>query len=166
MHMMSEENRLGTLEVRVAGHHDIAVEFGKIEERTTRFDDSLGDLEQSFAHPETEVERHLIVAAARRMESPRDRPDELVEAPLYAQVNVLVRQPEREALLFDLAKDGPESTSDRLRILPRDDSSLGEHGHVRERAQNIVARQPSIEGEGRIELIDEFVRRLLETTSP
>jgi hypothetical protein len=58
-----------------------------------------------IAYPKAEIRRHLIVAAARGVQSATGLADTLGEAGLYVHVDVLERHVEREATGLDLLRD-------------------------------------------------------------
>ena len=69
----------------------------------------VGDLRRQpvdrVAHPEAEIRRHLVVAAARGVQPPARLADALGEAGLDVHVDVLERRIEREAPGLDLVRD-------------------------------------------------------------
>jgi len=67
------------------------------------------------------------------------------QAMLDRQMNVLVGYIEAEAARFDLALDLLQSTHDAVRFGAADQSHLGEHAGVGDRAPNVVPVEPAIQ---------------------
>ena len=69
----------------------------------------LSDLEADpvdrVAHPETEIERDLVVARARRVQPPRGRADDLGEPAFHIHMDVFEGAREREGPRLDFASD-------------------------------------------------------------
>ena len=69
---------------------------------------------RALARVHREVGHHLVVARARGVQPPADRPGDLGQAALDRHVDVLVAGREREAALAQLLLDRVESREQRL----------------------------------------------------
>ncbi len=74
---MREEDGLRALQVRVAGQHRVRVRLGEVEQRRLHAAQGFGAAVYLVAQPEPERRRHLVVAAAARVEPPARVADQL-----------------------------------------------------------------------------------------
>ena len=105
--MVAEGDGLGDLQMGIAGHHRRGVALGLLDEGgLQRLHVPLAAVDGG-AQPEANVCRDLVVAGARRVQTPGIRPDDLGEARLDIHVDVFAVAPEREASALDLGEDLP-----------------------------------------------------------
>ena len=161
--VVREVHRLGALEVGVARHPPVQVALGQLHERPHQALEQLPRLEAVGPDHHRHVRGHLVVARAGGVELPAHRPDDLGEAPLDSHVDVLVVFEDQEAVVLDLVADGLEAALDLLEVVIPDDSAAGEHARVGERLLEVVRRQPVVEGDRRVERLEERVLRIAET---
>ena len=64
---MREQNRLGALQMGVAGDDNFAIRFGEVNQRALKFPDQLASRIDFASQKEPQVGRNLIVAAAARV---------------------------------------------------------------------------------------------------
>ena len=103
--VVPERHRLGTLEVRVAGHDRLGVLLGTVEHRTRERLDAFLRLRAGVEGPEPESGDDLVVAGAAGVDLPPDR----AEQPLDRGVHVLVRVEQEGAAL---ARDSRQPSAD------------------------------------------------------
>ena len=102
---MAERHGLGDLEMGEARHHGCRMKLGLADERRLQRLDRAVEPVDGVAHPELEVGRDLIVARARGVQPAGRRADELVQARLDIEVDILVLGAEGEGSALDLAAD-------------------------------------------------------------
>jgi len=79
------------------------------------------------------------------VEPASDRADQLAEPAFYAEMDVLVSEAKREPLFLDLPQDRSQALGNRSRVFQGNDPLPGQHRHVRQRSEDIVAGQPLVE---------------------
>ena len=102
---MAEGDRLGGLQVGVAGHDGGRVRVRLVDERRLQGAQLSVEAVDRLAHPEPEVGRDLVVARARRVQAPGRLADQLRQARLDVHVDVLERRLEGELTAFDLSRN-------------------------------------------------------------
>ena len=105
-----------------------------------------------IAHPQAEIGRHLIVAAARGVQPPGGRADQLRQPRFGDHVDVLKVQVHGHAIGFIFRRDPVQPLGNRLRILAIDDALLGEHRDMRLGPGDILLPQTLVERDGGIYL--------------
>ena len=128
---MREEDRLRTLQVRVARHDHVGIALRRFDERTLQVSDAAEHGECLPAHIEVRVERDLVIAAARRVQSAARLANGVGQALLDVHVNVFERNGEVEIAVLDFLQDIAQPGDDGIFIRFRDDAALGEHFRVR-----------------------------------
>ena len=88
-----------------AGHHCVGMGFSLVEQG--RLQIAQGGLRpvDGAAHPETKIERHLVVARAGGVEATGGRADQLSEPRLDVQVDVFIGLAEDEITARDFVLD-------------------------------------------------------------
>ena len=82
---------LGGLQMGKARHHPISPRLGLRQERPHQFGQPGNRRIALVAHPEPEIDRHLIVAAAARVQPLARLTDNLGQPAFHVQVNILQR---------------------------------------------------------------------------
>ena len=102
--VMREQHRLRRLQMRVAGHDDVGVCRGERgQARAAGRCSSVEDAADLVAQVQAQVERHLVVAAARRVQLAAGRADLLDQPPLDGHVDVLVGRARLKRAALELA---------------------------------------------------------------
>ena len=96
--VVAEVDRLGALQVRVAGHRPVAVALGEVEQPLHRRTGELDRPQRVRLDHHRHVGRHLVVARAPGVELAGERADLLAEQALDRHVDVLVGLLELEAV--------------------------------------------------------------------
>ena len=99
---------------------------------------SLDGRPRRIADEQRDIRGDLVVARARGVQPPADRPRDLRQAALDRHVDVLVVGGEREAVVAQLALDGVETFEQRVAVGLRDHAARGEHPRVRPRLGDVV----------------------------
>jgi len=95
-----------------------------------------------------------------------NRPDQLAQAILDVEVNVLERSRESERAGLDLGGDRVQSARDCLGVLLGQDAGRAEHGDMRLGSQNIVMPEPLVEADGGVYLLHDGGGARGETATP
>jgi hypothetical protein len=109
------------------------------------------------AHEHRHVGGHLVVARAGGVQLAPHGPHELGQAALDRHVDVLVVGPDLEPVLLDLLAHLPQAALELGQVLVADDSRAREHACVRLRLGQVVGGQPVVEGERRVEGLEQLV---------
>jgi hypothetical protein len=146
-----ERNRLRALPVGIGGEDGVALGLGAVGEARHEGGERIEGQRHLLADVEVQVQRHLVVARARRVQQARGLAERLGEQGLDGHVHVLlVRQ--REGAGLGGLEDAHELGLDRLRLLAGDDAAARQHGEVREAAHEVLAQEGLVErqraGEG------------------
>ena len=166
--VVREVDRLGALEVRVAGHRPVQVALGELHEHALEVLRACSSVSQRVrAREHRHVGGDLVVARARGVQLAADRADDLGQPPLDRHVDVLVV----------VARTGtrPSSSSASTRVEPAeqrvavgvaDDPGRGEHRRVRARLLDVVGPEPPVEADRGVQLAEDRVLWLREARHP
>ena len=94
--------RLGHLQMRKAGHHPIGTGSGLCEESAHQILDPRYRRIALIAHPEPEIQSHLIVARPRRMQTASRFADDFLQPGFHVHVNVFQIDAKGELSCFNL----------------------------------------------------------------
>jgi len=103
--MVPERHRLRGLQMSEARHRIAGMRSRAIGQRTHHVGDLFQQPVDRVAHPETEVCRHLVIAAACRVQAAARIADALGKAGLDVHVDVFERDVEGKAPHLDLLRD-------------------------------------------------------------
>ena len=112
------------------------------------------------------VERHLIVAAAARVQALARVADALDEQLFHVHVDILRIQLKLYLTRRDIRFNAFQSFDNRVRIGLRNDPLLAKHRRVRNRSGDILMIKPLVKGDGRMEVIDKPVGFLFKASAP
>ena len=160
--VVAEVDRLGALQVGVAGHRPVAVALGQLEQAPHRRPGQLDRPQRVRLHDHRHVGRDLVVARAAGVELAGQRADLLAEQPLDRHVDVLVGLLELEAVLPDPLAHAVEPAADPLQLILVEHADLAQRPRVRLRLVDVVRRQPPIELDRAIEAPEARVRVFAE----
>ena len=163
---MRRQDRLGALKMGVAGQDQVAVPLGGRHQGPLQGQQPRVDPVDGVAHPELGVGRHLVVAAPRRVQLPPDVPEPLDQGGLDVHVDVFALEHERKPPRLDLRPNFRQTPHNLLAFLGSEQTHMGEHLGVRDRAPDVVLEEPTIKGDRFGELFDAAVRFGAEPTAP
>ena len=143
--MMSQGHRLRRLQMRESGHDAIGMLFGSADQRGKQGIDTRNGALHGAAHPHAEIGRHLIVAAAGRVQAPGSGADDLGQAGFGGHVDVLEVPILGYAVAFIFGRDLLQAFIDRLRVSLAHNALLGQHGHMRPASRDILAPERLVE---------------------
>ena len=160
--VVAEVHRLRALQVRVAGHRPVEVALGAREQHLDQRDDPAARLLGGLTHEHHDIGRDLVVARAGRVKLAADTADERREAPLDRHVDVLIVGLEDEAAAAELLGDLVQPAGQLLRLAGVEHADRGEHRRVRARLLDVVAPQPPVEVDRRVDRLEVGILGLRE----
>ena len=101
--MVAEGDRLRRLQVREARHDGGGIFLGAVDQGRLQVGQHRLQPVDGVAHPQPDVERHLVVARARGVQPAAGRADQLGQPRLDVEMDVLELGRELEAAALDLA---------------------------------------------------------------
>ncbi len=128
---MPEGRGLGGLQMGEARHHRAGMGLGLFGQRQLQVGELRVEFVDRIAHPEPEIDRHLVVARARRMQPARRLADDLLEARLDVHMDVFERAREFERPALDFARDLIQTPGDRRYVVLGQDARRAQHGRMR-----------------------------------
>src|SRR5205823_1511081 len=141
--VVTQRHRLRPLKMRVAGHGDLGVGFGEVEEGELESQERLSHGDDRVSQKQAFVERDLIIPTPGRVELRTERTETFRERYLNVRVDVFQLLPPNEATGGDLLVDAAQAFPDEFRLLLREDADRGEHVHVGEAPCDVVPRRGS-----------------------
>ncbi len=139
--MVPQGHGLGGLKMGEARHQVARVLFGAVQQGGLQALE-LGDRAVAgVADPQAEVQRHLIIAAAGRVQAARRFADQLIQARLHIHVDVLELVAEGEGPARDLGFDGVQSAQNGVGVGLLQDALFGQHPAVGARTGQILTPQ-------------------------
>ncbi len=99
-----EQDRLGALEMGVAGHQQPKIDFGALDESALQIAQDAFQDRQVVEHPQSKIGGNLIVAAAPGVQFAADRPYQFFQAALHSGVNVFIFFLEDKRTLLKLSQ--------------------------------------------------------------
>ena len=88
--LMSEPDGLAPLKMRVARNQRTTVRFHTVQQSEDQRPNHSIQIVQSASKPQANVRRDLIISGPSSVEFSSDRPNQLMETPLYGHVNVFL----------------------------------------------------------------------------
>ncbi len=153
--MVAEIDRLGALQVGVAGHRPVEVLLGARQQRRPSGPSiaALG-VGRALARVHREIGHDLVVARARRVQPPADRPAISVRRRSIAMWMSSSSSANGKRPSLSSPLDRVEAREQRVAILRGDDPARGEHPRVRARLRDVLRPQAPVEGR-----VEAFRRR-------
>ena len=143
--VVAEVDRLGALQVGVAGHRPVAMALGQAEQALHRRPAELDRPQRVRLHDHRHVGGDLVVARAPGVELAGERADRLAEQALDRHVDVLVGVVELEAVLAHLGPDPLQAGVDLAQLLVVEHADLPQPAGVGLRLVDVVGGQPPVE---------------------
>ena len=140
--------------------------LGPVDERGLKALARLIGPIQRCAQPEAQVGRDLVVARAGGVQAAGGRADHRGEPGLDVHVDIFEGAVEGEGALLDLGPHAAEALRDRVRVGPCHDPLLGQHGHMGDRALDVLGVEPAVEVDRGVDRLHHLVGRRLEAAAP
>ena len=151
--MMAEGDRLRRLQMGEARHDNCRAVERAGRQRPLQLSDLGEDRVDRVAHPEAEIDRHLVVARACGVQPPGRRADDLGEPAFDVHMDIFQRARERERPRLDFAFDLGETLGDRLGVVGFDDASGSEHGEMGLGAGDVLGAKLAVEVDRGVDLL-------------
>jgi hypothetical protein len=162
--MVAQRDRLRHLQMGEAGHDRIGMFFGAGQQRGDQgFQCGIG-FGASGLHPQAEIHRHLIVAAARGVEPARRRADDFPQPGFDMEVDILQRQILHQLAGFIFGGDLLQTLVDGGDIGGADDAACAQHRHMRAAAGDVLPPQALVHADGGVDFLHD--RRWAGTKAP
>ena len=129
--MVAQRDRLRGLQMGEPGHDRCGVFVRAHDERNLqRVQPGIGLIE-AIAHPQAEIGRHLVIAAARSVQPPRHRADQFGQPAFGGHVDVFQIPVFGHATGGIFRRDLVQPCGNRRRIGRRNDALRAQHRHMR-----------------------------------
>ena len=142
---VTEGHRLRVLEVREPGAVRVDMQDGLIQECLLQIRDGQGDRSGPIPQVQTEVRRHLVVAAAPRTKPSPEIAEALDEVALDRRVDVLVGGVGKHTTGRDVRSEAIECNDDGRELLFRQQPGTLEHRSMGASLRDVVRRKPPVE---------------------
>ncbi len=164
--VMGKQDRLGPLDVRVAGHDDPEILLRARPDRLLGLVHQQDDVVDRVSEVQAQIQCHLVVPAPRGVELPADLSQPLGQDLLHRHVDVFLGKVERDLPRLDLLPDGTQGGCDPGGLFLRDDLLFPEHPRMRDASPDIVPVEKDVVGDRGRELLDERIDLPLESAAP
>ena len=152
--------------MRIAGHDHVEGELGFIAQRRFERGGQLDDVLDLLFDIHAEIERDLVIAAARGMELFAGVADALGQDALDVHVDIFIVDGKFYLAVLNVGEDGGEASDNLVCFFGGDDVLLTEHLRVRHAALDILAVQAVVELNGGVEVVYKIVRLFLKASGP
>ena len=164
--MMSEGDGLSTLKMSVAGHDGVLIFLGLFGYNPEKVAKQRGNRVKLLAKIKTHVDRHLIVAASRRVQPLSRVADTLCKLKFHKAVNILGRRVDFKTPLLYFRKDFFERDDNFIHVLGRNNALLAKHCRMGDRALDVLFIHRSVKGNRRIEIVGIFIKSGVQSVFP
>ena len=164
--VVSEQDRLGRLEMGRPGQDRVTVALGQSNERPFEPDDRVVELVDRPPQPEAEVGRDLVVPRPAGVELAGERTDPGGERRLEVEVDVLERRVPGKRSGLDLGTEPVEPPDEGGDLVVRQQPGSSEPADVGQRTGQVVERERRIDLDRAGEVGDTRIVRLTEPPAP
>lgn len=164
--MVPERHRLGPLQMRVAGHDEIA----GFQRPSAQGADELFHLflhgGAPFFQVKAEVERDLVVPAPRGVQPPARVAEAGGELALHKGVDILGFRVDRELPAFEVRKDPFQALLNFFRFLFLQHAALAEHFRVGHAPFDVLFRHAAVKRNRGIKIVGLLIQLFFESSRP
>ena len=164
--VMAEGDRLGPLQMGVAGHHVRRMGGGLLEQRVAEGGHLLVEGARRVPQEQAQVHRHLVVAAAAGVQPLARLADALCQLGLHKGVDVLGGGVDGKGPALQVRQDALKALLDGRAVRLGNDALPGEHGRVGHAAGDVLGGHAPVEPDGGIEVVHTAVHRFAEPSLP
>ena len=164
--MVAERDGLCGLEMGEAGHDAVRMLARAGDQRPLQSGEAFVHPVEGGAHPQAEIGRHLIIAAARGVEASGGRADQLGQSRLGGHVDVFEVPVLGHAVALVFGGDRIEPGADRLRVLGSDDALRTEHRDMGLGGGDILAPERLVERDRGVDFAHDGARAVSEAAAP
>ncbi len=165
-HRVGEGDGLGPLQVGIAGHDGVQVGLGLADQGLFQVHQHGDDVGNLLFYIKTEVHGDLIVPAAGGVQTLAGGADALGQQDLHVHVDVLTVLGELHFPGLDLFQKNFQGGNDLVRLFLGDDALFPQHGGVGDGTGDVLAVEPSVEGDGGVEVVYLVIGFLLKPSCP
>ena len=160
--VMPEQDRLRSLQVGVAGHDGCPVPLRRLDERRLHVENARHAFDECRAHEQAHVGGHLVISAARGVQSPGWLADLPRQLGLDQAVDVFVLAVEARRTREEVG----EARDDCLRVGRRNHALPSEHARVGNAAEHVPLEQAAVNRQRRGVRQRSLVERFAEPSAP
>lgn len=164
--VMGRQNRLRSLEVRVAGQDHAAMPLGGRDQSPLDFPQLRIDFADRVADPHFQIGHDLIVAAAARMQFSADIAEPFDEILFDVRMNVFEFERKCESSRVDFRTDFIQSRRNLFGFSRGNQPDFRQHPCVSLARNDVVAVEPLVERNRFGESFDAIIRAAFEPTTP
>ena len=164
--MVAQRHRLRHLQVGETGHDGIGMFFGTGEQRGDQALQRQISFGAGGLHPQAEIHRHLIVAAARGVQAARGGTDDLFQPGFDMEVDILQRQILDQLAGLIFGGNLLQALVDGGDVFGRNDALLAQHGDMRTAALDVLAPQAFVDADGGVDFLHDCRRAGAEAAAP
>ena len=164
--MVSKGDGLCSLKMGIAWQNGTLVRLclarNGSDELTHRIHNGIAFLAQIH----TQIQRHLIVAATRRMKLFAHIADTRRQLLLHEHMDILTGKIERQLATFQVLKDARKTVDKLFRLGLGNDALRAQHRGVRHASRDILLIHLTVEPNGRIEIVRQLVSSTVGSSRP
>ena len=112
------------------------------------------------------VQSHLVVAAAAGVQALARLADAVGQEGFHKHVHVLRAHVDGQRAGAVVAENSLQALHDALRVLPRDDALLAQHGGVGDGTGHVAFQQALVKGDRRLKIIQKGAGGFLKAPGP
>ena len=163
-HIVPESGRLCTLQMGIGGHDDRLPRLRRVHKRMQQREQLFADCNDLPFQIKTDIQRNLIVAAARCVQSLPCVTDALCKLRFHGHVDILRLGGEFNLARLNLCEDFPKAGDDLFRLLRLNDALRTEHAGMGNAARDVFPVHTRIKADGSVELLNKLIRIFLKTS--
>ena len=163
---MAQRDRLRGLEMGETGHDALGMFPGAHDQRHLQRPQPGIGLFTCIAHPQAEVGRHLVVAAARGVQPPGRRADQFGQPAFGGHVDVFEVPVLGHAVRLVFGGDRVQPLGDQRGVFRRDDALRAQHGDMGLGRGDVLPPQRLVERDRGVYLAHDRRRAGGETPAP
>ena len=164
--VMAQRHRLRGLQMGEARHHRIGMLLGAGQQRVRQAGQRGQHLVDRIAHPQAEIGRDLIVAAARGVQAAGNGADRSRQLRLGQHMDVFEGEIFGHAVRGIVRGDRVQPRVNRGGILDRHDALFRQHRDMRLRSGDILTPHPLVEGDRGVNLAHYRSRAFGKSAAP
>ena len=164
--MMRKQDRLGSLQVRIARHHHIQMSTRLFQEHPLEPTQTVEQSPEGVPKIQADIQSHLVVPAAACVQFAADRSDQFRQSPLDRHVNIFIIRRKRKAPRLELAPNLLQSAQDLRGLLPRQHPGPLQRLAVSHAALKIIGVQTPVKRERGGKCLHQSMGAIAESSGP
>jgi hypothetical protein len=163
---MGREHRLRSLQMRVRRDDDPGIDGASFDKGTLQLRNPHDDAIHRIAHPEAEIGRYLVVAAATGMKFSTYIAEPIDQRLFDVHVDVFQLDAHLKATVVELSPYLLQCSLDLLLLVRRDEANRRQHPRMGDRALDVLTVKAVIEADALGELLNPAVGSDTEDAGP